>query len=92
MINTKLRTVKNDYIDIQSDDSKIVNHFSSRINCTTNILQQFEEKIYDQFLQTETNINILDCGGNIGLFALHVKDCAKKIVSVEPTPDHIYIF
>jgi FkbM family methyltransferase len=92
MITTNLRTVKNNNIEIKIENPIIANHFLSRINCTTNILQQFNEKIYDEFLKNKNGINILDCGGNIGLFALHVYECAANVISVEPTPNHIDIF
>ena len=34
---------------------------------------------------------VLDIGGNIGLFAIHVLPWADKIICVEPTPGHMAI-
>ena len=34
---------------------------------------------------------MLDIGANVGLFAYHISDSAKKIVCVEPTPDHLHV-
>jgi len=90
--NRKLRTVKNNILTLDVSDPILLQHFQSPVNCTRNILDQFNEKLYDKWFENKNNLTILDCGGNIGLFALHVFECAKKIVSVEPTPNHIYIF
>lgn len=93
MSNTRtLRTVKNNIITLDVSEPILTQHFSSPTHCTKNILDQFTEKLYDSWFENKNDLNILDCGGNIGLFALHVFECAKKIVSVEPTPNHIYIF
>lgn len=87
-----LRTVKNNTLTLDVSEPIVQQHFSSSIHCTKNILDQFIENLYDKWFENKNNLTILDCGGNIGLFALHVFECAKKIVSVEPTPNHIYIF
>jgi len=93
MSNTRtLRTVKNNILTLDVSEPILAQHFSSHTNYTKAILDQFIEKLYDSFFENKKDLNILDCGGNIGLFALHVFECAKKIVSVEPTPNHIYIF
>ena len=93
MVDRKLATTAGRFIDIKSNDSKIVEHFSdNNKNHPDTILRQINlEKLYGRWFDGKSNLNILDCGGNIGLFALHVNDCAKKVVTVEPTPDHLYI-
>ena len=87
-----LRTVKNNLLELDISDPIISQHFALSIHCTQNILDQFNQNLYDNWFKDKKDLTVLDCGGNIGLFALHVFECAKKIVSVEPTPNHIYIF
>lgn len=88
----QLRTIKNNIIDIKSDDPIVISHFASSHSFTQAIISQFREMLYDRFFVGKKDLTILDCGGNIGLFALHVNECAKIVVSVEPTPNHGYVF
>lgn len=90
--NFKIKTVTNNFLTIETNNQEIINHFNEPKNHTGIILEQInEENLYQKWLGDKTNINILDFGGNIGLFALHVSDIAKKIITVEPTPSHITI-
>lgn len=67
---------------------ELLNHFNDDSHCTKEILRQFNElSWYSEYL-TEDDKIILDLGGNIGLFAIHVTPWASKIVTVEPTPNH----
>jgi len=92
-LEKKLRTTNGSYVDINSDDDKIVSHFADPRNCADIIIRQINaENLYGRwFVPESTGLNILDCGGNVGLFSLHVVNCADKIVTVEPTPAHLYI-
>jgi FkbM family methyltransferase len=73
-------------IELNSDELK--RHFNDVANCTNEILHQFNElSWYSEYLTRDDKI-ILDLGGNIGLFALHVMPWAEKIFTVEPTPSH----
>jgi len=86
MINIKLIDKSIYNLELDSDDLK--NHFSDRKNCTLEILHQFNDlNYYDNFISKDDNI-ILDIGGNIGLFSIHVSPYAKKIITLEPTPSH----
>jgi len=92
LLERKLVTTSGNFINISSDDPKINAHFTDPRNFTDVIIDQMNtQNIYGRWLQNKSNLNILDCGANVGLFALHVSDCAKKVVSVEPTPNHLYI-
>lgn len=73
-------------IELNSDELK--HHFNDISNCTNEILHQFNElSWYSEYLTKDDTV-ILDLGGNVGLFALHVMPWAKKIFTVEPTPSH----
>jgi len=90
--NFKIKTVTNNFLTIETNNQEIINHFNEPKNHTGIILEQInEENLYQKWLGDKTNINILDFGGNIGLFALHVSDIGKKIITVEPTPSHVTI-
>jgi FkbM family methyltransferase len=74
---------------IELDTQELADHFNNPINCTKEILHQFNElSWYSEYLTSDDKI-ILDLGGNIGLFALHVTPWAEKIITVEPTPSHM---
>jgi FkbM family methyltransferase len=49
------------------------------------------KKLYDKWLKGRKDLVILDIGANIGIFSLHVQDCAKRVLAVEPTPSHFGI-
>ena len=76
---------------IELDTQELTNHFNNPVNCTKEILRQFNElSWYSEYL-TENDKIILDLGGNIGLFALHVTPWADRIITVEPTPSHFLL-
>lgn len=62
-------------------------HFAADNNYAHWILREWEEQPYKPYIKP--NSTILDIGGNIGLFALHVLPYAKRLISVEPTPQHM---
>jgi FkbM family methyltransferase len=73
---------------IELNTPELENHFNNSNNCTIEILHQFNElSWYSEYLTKDDKI-ILDLGGNIGLFAIHVTPWAEKIYTVEPTPSH----
>jgi FkbM family methyltransferase len=73
---------------IKLNTNELIEHFNNSTNCTKEILHQFNElSWYSEYL-TENDKIILDLGGNIGLFALHVTPWADRIITVEPTPSH----
>jgi FkbM family methyltransferase len=85
----QLKTINGSVINIGENNEDVKNHFQSHHNCTGIIIEQMNTgRIYDKWLHGKSDLNILDCGGNVGLFALHVSDCATKVVTVEPTPAH----
>lgn len=88
----ELKTAGNNVLKIQTEDQKAIQHFTDWRNYTKQILQQINsENLYQKWLKDKKDINILDIGGNVGLFSLHVSDVAKQIVTVEPTPSHNHI-
>lgn len=74
---------------IELTTNQLAEHFNNSCNCTAEILHQFNElSWYSEYLTQEDKV-ILDLGGNIGLFAIHVTPWAERIISVEPTPSHL---
>ena len=47
---------------------------------------------YDVEKYYKPGTDIIDIGANIGLFTLYAKDSASRIIAVEPTESHHYIF
>lgn len=73
---------------IELNSQELIDHFNNHLNCTREILHQFNElSWYSEYLTKDDKI-ILDLGGNVGLFAIHVTPWAERIVTVEPTPSH----
>ena len=73
--------------EIRSDDPEMIKHFANPHNYTKEIIAQFEDSYYKDFLTPDDKV-ILDIGANIGLFALHVSPYAQRLYCVEPTPSH----
>jgi FkbM family methyltransferase len=91
-LERKILTSKQQVVDIMSEDDLICNHFLNSNNYADIVLNQLnQDRFYDPIFEGEENLTILDIGGNIGLFSLYVHDCADKVYSVEPTPDHFRI-
>lgn len=74
--------------EIHSFGKDLAMHFADPHNYTKEILEQFNDSIYKDYIQPGDDV-ILDIGANVGLFALHVTPFAKKIICVEPTPSHM---
>lgn len=65
-------------------------HFANEYNYTREILSEWESEPFKQFLAGKNNI-VLDIGANVGLFAIHILPFVKKIVCLEPTPEHMEV-
>jgi FkbM family methyltransferase len=92
MLNKKLITSQGKELHIASDDEVIVDWFSRPADTHTDIIiDQINQGMYNQFLKG-TDLTIVDCGANIGLWTLYAQDSCSKIVSVEPAPHNCYIF
>jgi len=73
---------------IELNTQELADHFNNPHNCTKEILHQFNElSWYSEYLTKDDKV-ILDLGGNVGLFAIHVTPWADRIITVEPTPSH----
>lgn len=72
-------------LKITSDAAK--KHFSDANNYSAFIIQEWEDLPYKPYIKPGSII--LDIGANVGLFALHVLPYAKRIICVEPTPQHM---
>lgn len=83
----KLINGKSIELNIVSDAAKA--HFAEPTNYTAFIIQEWEDLPYSKYINPGSVI--LDIGANIGLFALHVAPYAKRLVCVEPTPQHMQI-
>lgn len=65
-------------------------HFANPNNYTDAIIDEFESDPYKGVINSKDKV-FLDCGANVGLFALHVMPYVNTIVCVEPTPSHMDI-
>lgn len=83
-----IKLINGQYAAINMETVGVRAHFVDPFNYTDVILDQFENSIYKDYI-TPGDGAILDIGANVGLFALHVSPYAKKIVCVEPTPEHM---
>lgn len=56
------------------------------LNYIPQILEEiYVRKVYEPILHGRSDLTILDCGANIGLFSLYAAKFAKKIVAIEPS-------
>lgn len=92
MLNKKLVTSQGKELDIVSENEVIVDWFNRPAETHTDIIiDQINTGMYKQFLKG-TDLTIVDCGANIGLWTLYAQDSCRKIVAVEPAPHNCYIF
>ena len=84
----KIRQIDGGYIELGLT-SKVKEHFDDPKNYALFIVDEWEGLPYSKYIKPDSII--LDIGANIGLFALHVLPYAKRIVCVEPTPQHMEI-
>lgn len=88
-LQRKLKTTKNNFINIDTDNQDLVQHFANSENFADIVLNQInQEGIYDRILCNKDNLTIIDIGANIGLFSLHAQERARVIYALEPTPSH----
>jgi FkbM family methyltransferase len=84
----KIRTIDGKYAEIQLSEAAAA-HVADPHNYALFILDEWEHLPYSDYIRPGSVI--LDIGANVGLFALHVKPYAKRLVCVEPTPQHMAI-
>jgi FkbM family methyltransferase len=78
---------------LDSSDDRVRAHLQDPKGYAQFIIKQINtDRIYDRCLATKNNLTILDIGANVGLFSLYAQDAAKRLVAVEPTPSHQYVF
>lgn len=80
-------------VTLDDSDPRVKAHLSDPKGFAQFIVRQINtDRIYDVCLKGKTDLTILDIGANVGLFTLYAQDSAKRLVAVEPTPSHQYIF
>jgi len=78
---------------LNDSDSRVREHLNDSKGYAQFIIRQINsDRIYDECLKYKKDLTILDIGANVGLFTLYAQDSAKRIISVEPTPSHQYVF
>lgn len=78
--------------DIPSDDI-VQKHITEPKNSAEIIINQINnERLYDKYLKGKKDLTVLDIGANVGFFTVYAHDCAKQVISVEPTPSHHEVF
>lgn len=87
---TNMKQINGNVLELDLSDPQVAAHFANPYNYTKEIIEQFDHDIYKGIV-TEKDHVVLDCGANVGLFTLHILPYAKKIICVEPTPEHMAI-
>lgn len=87
----KLKQITGQHIDLDLSNPTVKAHFDNPINCTREILDEWESEPFKQFFKPEYK-TVLDIGANVGLFALHVLPYIKEIICVEPYEGHNDVF
>jgi FkbM family methyltransferase len=78
---------------LDESDPRVSAHLRDPKGFAQFIIRQINaDRIYDVCLKDKTDLTILDIGANVGLFTLYAQDSAKRLIAVEPTPSHQYIF
>jgi FkbM family methyltransferase len=80
-------------VTLDESDPSVAGHLRDPKGYAQFIIRQINtDRIYDVCLKDKKDLVILDIGANVGLFTLYAQDSAKRLISVEPTPSHQYVF
>lgn len=63
-------------------------HFNVPINHAQTILNQINSGMYSRWFENKKDLTVFDFGANVGLVSLYMLPACKKLVCVEPTPNH----
>lgn len=85
----KMRLIDGKYRELNIESETAKKHFAEYNNYSAFIIAEWEDLPYSKYINPGSVI--LDIGANVGLFALHVMPYVKRIVCVEPTPQHMQI-
>jgi FkbM family methyltransferase len=85
-----MKLINGNHLELDLSDPRVSAHFKNPNNYTKEILEEWDSEPFKKFVTPDCK-TILDCGANVGLFALHVLPYAEKIVCVEPTPAHMEV-
>ncbi|HET8688292.1 MAG TPA: FkbM family methyltransferase [Methanosarcina sp.] len=92
MLSKNFTTSQKKQQTLTSENPVIIDWFSNPAqNHTDIIIDQNNSGMYNEFFSGRTDMTIIDCGANIGLWTLFAQDSCKKIIAVEPAPHCCYI-
>jgi FkbM family methyltransferase len=90
-METQIKCLSGKILDL-SKNERFIGLASNYINCTDIIISRINSGFYDNFLKKKNNLNVIDCGANIGCFSMYIFDSCRNLLSIEPTPEHIESF
>lgn len=82
-----LKNIKDEEIDL-SKSSLFNDHVNTKGTYAEFLVEQLNNHNLKKFFNNKSDLNVLDLGGNIGLWTLYLAPICKNIVTVEPTPSH----
>ena len=82
-----LKNIKDEEMDL-SKSSLFNSHVKTKGTYAEFLVQQLNNHNLKKFFDNKSDLNVLDLGGNIGLWTLYLAPICKNIVTVEPTPSH----
>lgn len=50
----------------------------------------FKSRIYAPYMEGKSDITVIDCGANIGVFTIYAQKYSKKVYSIEPAKEHFF--
>lgn len=86
----KIKQIDGKEIVIPLITKEEIDHFDDPKNYTKEILQEWDSEPFKELITQKDKV-IIDCGANVGLFAIHVLPFTHKIICVEPTASHMHI-
>ena len=92
-MNDIIVTSKNKIYTLDDSDPMVKKHLNDPTSYARTIMKEINfDRLYDKFFRDKNDLVILDIGANVGLFTIYAHDSSKRIVAVEPTESHQYIF
>lgn len=82
-----LKNIKDEEIDL-SQSQLFNNHLNTKGSYAEFLVEQLNTHNLKKFFNNKNDLNVLDLGGNIGLWTLYLAPICKSITTVEPTISH----
>lgn len=89
MMTIPIKTSTDRILELHPHTPEAEAHFNNPASYSGTILDQINnQRLYQRFFAGKQDLVFLDIGANVGLVSFYAQDSCKRVVAVEPHPDH----